>query len=91
MRRYLTIILLFSVLSFSVTLRAADPIIGTWELNIAKSKYPPNEKPPRKLTETYREIDEGRIELIYEGIEEDGTIFLFKAAWPAEGGLASIS
>lgn len=90
MKRLLTIMLLLSVFAFPSILFAADPIIGTWKLNVSKSKYPSNEKPPREVTETYREIDGGRIELTYEGIEDDGTKFLFKATWPVEGGLANI-
>ena len=41
-----------------VTLWAADPIVGTWKLNLAKSKYNPG-PPPVSETRTYEVVKEG--------------------------------
>jgi hypothetical protein len=78
--------LFLSVLSLPNLLFAADPIIGTWKLNVAKSKTLPNEEPVKELTETYREIDRNLIAFTYEAIQTDGTKSLYTATWPAEGG-----
>lgn len=91
MKRCLTIMLFLSILLLPGLLWAADPIIGTWKLNVSKSKYPPGENPPKEQSETYREKEGGRIELIWEAVQADGTKELFKATWPAEGGAVSIS
>ena len=43
---------LFTIL-FSLSVQAAgDPVVGTWELNLEKSKYIPG-PPPRSKTRTY--------------------------------------
>jgi hypothetical protein len=69
----------------------SDPIIGTWKLNIPKSKYPSNKNPSREITEIYRMINGGRIGFTYEAVQADGSKSLFKAIWPAKGGAISTS
>ncbi len=91
MKRCLTIMIILSVFILPGSLWAADPIIATWKLNVTKSKYPPNENPPRELTETYREINGDLIDFTYDITQADGTNILFKATWPAEGGIITIS
>ncbi len=47
------IVVLAAVLSVSAGLRADDdPFIGTWKLNLAKSKFDPG-PPPKNITHTY--------------------------------------
>ena len=58
---------------------ATDPLIGTWKLNVSKSKFPPAQPAPKELTETYREIKGGLIDFTYEAVRVDGTKELFKA------------
>jgi len=62
---------------------AADPIVGTWKFNPAKSRM---SQAPKERTETYREIEGEQIELTYAVIQQDGSRHLFKAAWPRVGG-----
>lgn len=81
------IFFLIIILFLPTTSWAADPIIGTWKLNISKSKYPLNREPPKELTETYREIEGGLIDFTYDVIQADGSKMLFKGTWPVEGGV----
>ena len=50
--------LILAALSVSVSLWAADPAIGTWKLNLAKSKYSPG-PPPKSATITYEAHGDG--------------------------------
>jgi len=72
--------------------QAADPIIGIWELNVAKSTFSTAMQavPPRELTEVTREIEGGRIELAQHGIQEDGAPVNFRATFPKQGGVVTI-
>lgn len=83
--------LLVAVFGLAGTLWAADPIIGTWKMNIAKSKFPPTEKAPREQYETYRELSSGQTELTMSGVEADGSRFSSKWTWPRQGGIAKSS
>jgi len=44
---------------------AADPIIGTWKLDVAESTFSSamQDVPPKELVEVIREVEGGRIEL----------------------------
>ena len=53
MKRILTFVLLAATLVAGTAL-AADPIIGTWTLNVAKSKFNPGPA-PKAMTRTYTE------------------------------------
>ena len=55
MRRLALLVLLLSV---ALAMRAADPVVGTWHLNVAKSRYDPG-PPPKSQTRIYREEDGG--------------------------------
>jgi len=50
---------------------AADPVVGTWKLNVAKSKFDPGPA-PKSSTVTYTE-DGGWLVLKVEGVAADGT------------------
>ena len=78
------IILIVTMLFLPSTLWAADPIIGTWKLNIEKSKL---QTIPKEQTETYRELADGRIELTYQNIEKDGSSTMVVGTYPIQGGL----
>jgi hypothetical protein len=58
------------LLAFGVTLWSADPAIGTWKLNTAKSKYSPGPA-PKSATITYEETADG-IKRTGESIDADG-------------------
>lgn len=81
--------LFLAVFALAGSLLAGDPIIGTWKLNLAKSKFAPNQPDiPKSGTEAYREVEGGQIELTYTRTKADGSSVLSKYAWPAQGGAA---
>jgi hypothetical protein len=55
-----------SLSSFAQT----DPVIGTWKLNLAKSKYSPG-PPPKSQTVTYEAVGQG-IKLTVKIMDADG-------------------
>ncbi len=79
------------VLAFATAAIAADPIIGTWKLNVAKSKFA-SEGPqtPKEGMETYRAVGGDQIELTYTRTMKDGTSFLIKGQWPGQGGAVKV-
>ena len=66
-----TITLILAMLSISVALRAADdPFVGTWKLNLAKSKYNPG--PPPKSGSNRFEPASGGLKLIVRNVDTGG-------------------
>ena len=63
--------LLLATLSAAVTLCAADPTIGTWRLNVAKSKYRPGPA-PRSETRVY-DLTPGGVKVTVSTVWSDGT------------------
>jgi ABC-type transport system substrate-binding protein len=61
----------FGMLAMGATLWAADPMVGTWKLDVAKSKYSPGPA-PSSATVTYEETADG-IKRSGESINADGT------------------
>ena len=45
----------------------SDPVIGTWKLNLMKSKYNPG-PPPKSLTRTYESVRNG-VKVTVEGVD----------------------
>ena len=84
------IVFILIILCLPTTLWAADPIIGTWKLNIAKSKYPLGKEPPKEQTETYRELADGYIELTDTNIDKDGLYSQLVLTYPTQGGIAKV-
>jgi hypothetical protein len=60
-----------AMLTLGVSLWAADPAIGTWKLNLEKSKYSPG-PPPKSATITYAETADG-IKRTGESIDAEGS------------------
>lgn len=83
-------LLLLVVFALAGSLWAADPIIGTWKMNPAKSKFPSPQLTQKEQTEVYREIGNGRIELTYRSINNDGALTLEVFIFPAQGGTAEV-
>ncbi len=79
-----------AVFTFAGSLWAADPIIGTWKLNVAKSKFPSPQLIFKEQTEVYREIGNGQIELTYTSIDKNGALTLEVFVFPAQGGAADV-
>lgn len=72
MRRILTILAFAVALAAPVIMRAQNnPVIGTWKLNLAKSKYSPGPL-PKSLT-TKNELAGNGIKNTAEGIAGDGS------------------
>jgi hypothetical protein len=73
-------------------LRNADPIIGTWKLNVSKSRTLPDlpidvGQRAKEATEIYQEVDD-QIELTLTGTS--GEPISGKCRWPRDGGIAII-
>ena len=51
-------------------LAQSNPLIGTWKLNLAKSKYSPG-PPPRSGTSIWEAVGQG-LRITYEGIDAQG-------------------
>ncbi len=78
--------MLLAILGLTGPLWAADPIIGTWKLNVAKSTIPPSESSPKGQTEIYREMDGDQIEFSVTITQKDGSVVSGKLTWPKQGG-----
>lgn len=65
-------------------LRAADPIIGAWTLDVRSSKFV--RAAPQQQTETYRELASGDIELVLTRVQQDGSSTSETLTWPTGGG-----
>ena len=86
--RFFLFALLLAALASSAM--AADPIIGTWKLDVSRSKFAPNGfKVPKEQSEVYREKGAGQIELTFKRIETDGSSTSLTIAFPAQGGAAT--
>jgi hypothetical protein len=66
--------------------KAADPITGTWKLDVQASKFVAVEQAPREQTESYKELASGGVELTLTRIAKDGTQSTVRLTWPAQGG-----
>jgi hypothetical protein len=72
----------------AMLLPVPDPIIGTWKLNIAKSKIPQSDTAPKETTDIYRDLDTNQIEFSRTGTRMDGSLDTGIWKWPREGGIA---
>ena len=70
-KTFLSIIVAVMWLAVSSQLFAADAIIGTWKLNVSKSKYDPG-PPPKSATVTYAATADGGYKRTGETIAADG-------------------
>jgi hypothetical protein len=59
------------ILALATAAAAADPIIGSWKLNVAKSYFADKQWIPKQKTVIYRELNPGQIELTVKGTEAD--------------------
>ncbi len=84
MRRTILFLAVFGLVS---SLWAADPTVGTWKLNIAKSKFAPTQQAPKEQTVVKRELGTDDFEVLITGINADGTDLSVKYTHPQQGGL----
>jgi hypothetical protein len=61
----------------------ADPVDGTWKLNVAKSKFSPGPA-PQAQTRTYAESAQG-VELSFSGVSADGKQMSGKSTYKYDG------
>ena len=59
------------MLGAAIAVWGADPIIGTWNLNLAKSKFNPG-PPPKSETRIYQELVPKGIKVTFTTIDADG-------------------
>jgi len=67
----LVFVLAMSLIASGVLLAANDPFVGTWKLNLAKSKYV-GQPTPKSLTKTVVAQGDGE-QVTYAGIAADGS------------------
>ena len=81
-------IVLFIILSAGLSglSWAADPIVGSWKLDVKKSRIA---EMPRELTDTYRETAAGTIELSRASVTAQDAAESSTWSWPKEGGIAA--
>jgi hypothetical protein len=80
------VILLIAVFGLAGSLWAADTM-GTWKLNIAKSKLPPTASNLKELIIVFRELDANTIEGSSTQTTNDGKTTTAKWTTPKSGGI----
>ncbi len=80
--------LVFMFLGFAVMLMAADPFVGTWKLNSAKSKYTTG-APPKEQTVTISE-EGADMHIMVKGTSSDGQPISSHYTVPSKGGTGKI-
>ena len=87
------IFLLFIAFSLSSNLWASDLFIGTWELNVSRSKFPAaflealGMAEPKQETIVIRELDDEELEVIVTGTYIDGSLNSQRQLVPKQGGI----
>ncbi len=79
-------VLVLAVAGLAASLWAADPMIGTWKLNISKSKLPPIQANTQDNSFVIRELGND-FELVAKGAQKDGSAISAKFTWPQQGGV----
>ena len=69
--------------SVAVAAGAADPVVGTWVLNVAKSKFSPGPA-PKSQTRTYAATADG-LDLTVAGTNADGSAVSQKSSFKYDG------
>ena len=85
-------LLLLAVFGLIGSVWAADPMVGTWKLNVAKSKFSPaylafqKIVAPKEQSNVVREVGD-QLEVTVTGIRTDGSPISDKGAFPRQGGM----
>ena len=69
----LTLRLVAAIMGTAAIAWAADPVVGTWKLNVSKSKFSPGPA-PRESTRVYEARPEG-IKVTVKTVQADGSAF----------------
>src|SRR5260370_28210742 len=75
--------LVFVLLAFAGALIAADPFVGTWKLNSAKTKYKTG-MPPKEQTVTFSE-EGSDLHVMVKGASPDGQAISIHFTVPTAG------
>jgi hypothetical protein len=73
-----------AVLASASSARAADNWVGTWKLNVARSKFVPG-PPPQSMTLTFEPADGGGTKLTADGVSGEGKPMHFEYTSPFDG------
>ena len=90
MQRFLKLALATLVLTSATTAFAPDNPLGSWKLNLAKSKYSPGPMPVKSLNST-READGDGVKVTTTGERADGSAINTTYTAKFDGSPASIS
>jgi hypothetical protein len=89
MRKAMLFLVVFGLVGL---LYAADPAVGTWKLNIAKSKISSSaEGIPKEGTIVVRELGADEFKLTFSEVMSNGSKTSLKATWPQKGGVLKSS
>jgi len=80
--------LLVVLFGLAATLCAADPFVGTWKMNLAKTKYKTGTA-PKEQTVTISETG-SEMSIKVEGTASDGSKILLSYTMPSAGGAGKI-
>jgi hypothetical protein len=76
--------LMFVAIAFLAVVQAqGSPLVGTWKLNVAKSKYDPGPA-PKSLTRTVEAQGAG-VKYTFEGVSADGTAIAYSFSVQFDG------
>ena len=90
MQRFLTLALAALAITSATVAFAADNSVGTWKLNLAKSKYSPGPLPVKSLNAT-READGDGVKVTTTGERADGSAINATYTAKFDGSPASVS
>jgi hypothetical protein len=79
--------LFLAVFGLVRTIWAADPMLGTWKLNIAQSTSTSTQPAPKEETFVWRAIGTDQYEIVVTGVRADGSAISYKATIPKVGGV----
>jgi len=74
---------LAAMLAFTTVASAANPVVGTWQLNLTKSKFSPGPA-PKSETRTYTESADG-INMTWTSVAADGKSVNVKSTFKTDG------
>jgi len=83
MKSLLQIVALAAMLAFTTVASAADPVVGTWQLNLAKSRFSPGPA-PKADTRSYTESADG-ITMTWKSVAADGREINLKSTFRIDG------
>jgi hypothetical protein len=80
----------FIYLALAASLFGADPGVGTWKLNTAKSHYPPGQSTPQELANVVQQHG-NEVEVNLKGQGADGMPISIRYTFPMDGGSAKFT